>query len=69
MTELDVRCVGCGDNEADSRLERCVQCGRYFCNDCAYRATGRRFCTQQCAHAYFWQAPDDDDDDDITHDN
>ena len=63
MVEVEERrCVGCGDTEAEAHLERCIQCGKWFCPDCAYKATGRRFCSQECAHAFFWQAPDDDDD-------
>jgi hypothetical protein len=65
MSELEERhCVRCGDPEA-AGLERCVVCGKYFCADCAYRATGRRFCSAECARAFFYGDSDDDESDDV----
>jgi hypothetical protein len=64
MSSLERRCIGCGDTEEMARLERCVACGRYFCPDCAYRATGRRFCTGECARTFFYGETDDDEDTD-----
>ncbi len=55
------QCVRCGEVEADVLLERCVACGRNFCADCAYRATGRRYCSAECARAFFYGESDDDE--------
>ena len=63
MSDVDERrCVRCGDPEAGA-LERCVGCGKYFCADCAYRSTGRRFCSAECARAFFYGDSDDDESD------
>jgi hypothetical protein len=62
------RCIRCGDLEGDVLLERCVGCGKDFCADCAYRATGRRFCSDQCARTFFYGDTDDDESDDIPDD-
>jgi hypothetical protein len=58
------QCIRCGDPEGTVLLERCVACGKYFCADCAYRATGRRFCSSECARAFFYGDSDDDESDD-----
>lgn len=42
-------------------LERCVICGRRYCTDCSYRATGRRFCSSECAREFFYGESDDDE--------
>jgi hypothetical protein len=57
-------CVRCGNPEEDVLLDRCVACGKYFCADCAYRATGRRFCSAECARAFFYGEGDDYESDD-----
>ena len=70
MLEVDERrCVGCGDTEAEAHLDRCVVCGKYFCADCTFRMTGRRFCSSECARAFFWEGVDDDDDNDTDDDD
>ena len=56
-------CVGCGTNEDVARLERCPICSKTFCADCAYRASGRRFCSDACARTYNYGDPEDDDED------
>jgi len=61
MSTLERRCIGCEETEETARLERCVTCGRDFCGDCAYRATGRRFCSGECARAFFYGDEDDDE--------
>ena len=58
------RCIRCGDPEGTALLERCVACGKYFCTDCAYRATGRRFDSAECARAFFYGDSDDYENDD-----
>ena len=55
-------CVGCGDTEEMSHLEVCALCNRFFCSDCAYRALGRRFCSDKCARGFFYGDADDDSD-------
>ena len=54
-------CVICGDTEEMARLEMCSICRRDFCHDCAYRATGRRFCGAACARTFFYGDIDDED--------
>jgi hypothetical protein len=56
-------CVGCGDTEEFARLERCSICQKSFCNDCAYRSAGRRFCSTVCARTFFYGDLDDDNED------
>jgi hypothetical protein len=46
------------------RLEPCGICRRFFCADCAHRAGhGRRFCSPECARAYYFSGDNDDDED------
>ncbi len=60
MTAVEEQvCVGCGDTEANVRLERCPMCQKWFCPDCVYKATGRRFCSGACAKAFFYGDSDD----------
>jgi len=68
MSSLERRCIHCGETEETVRLDRCVVCGRDFCPDCGYRATGRRFCTAECARAFFYGDEDDDENDGLTND-
>lgn len=58
-------CVHCGETEEEARLERCGLCLKAFCPDCAYKATGRRFCSADCARAFFYGDNDDDEDVDV----
>ena len=57
-------CVGCGDSEEKTRLELCQICQRWFCADCSHRAGfGRKFCSAECARAYYFTGEPDDDED------
>ena len=56
-------CTGCGDSEENTRLERCPICSKLFCSDCAYKAAGRRFCSDACARTYNYGDPEDDEQD------
>jgi hypothetical protein len=56
-------CVGCGTTEDIARLDRCPICSKTFCADCAYRASGRRFCSDMCARTYNYGDIEDDDQD------
>ena len=58
-------CVGCGGNEETKHLEVCPICNRYFCADCANRALGRRFCSNDCSRSYYYHGESDDDDEDL----
>ena len=58
------QCVRCDVAEGAALLERCVACGKYFCADCAYRSTGRRFDSAECARAFFYGDSDDYESDD-----
>jgi hypothetical protein len=66
MTSMPYQvCVGCGDTDEQARLENCPICRKPFCGDCAVRAVGRRFCSNECARNYYFLGdPDDDEDDD-----
>lgn len=55
-------CGNCGATSETMHLEKCPICFTYFCADCAYRATGRRLCSERCA--MFMMAGDDDDETD-----
>jgi hypothetical protein len=64
MEIADRVCVGCGAGEDAARLEVCGICHRLFCADCAHRAAfGRRFCSTECARAYYFAGDPDDDED------
>lgn len=64
--EPEKTCVGCAKTEEVVRLERCGVCARYFCPDCAHRAFGgRKFCSPDCARAYFFHGEPEDDDEDF----
>jgi hypothetical protein len=65
MTESAERvCSGCGDSEETVRLEQCHICNRWFCAECAHRAGfGRKFCSAECARAYYFTGDPDDDED------
>ena len=65
MTSAEERvCLGCGETDDLSRLERCPVCTKYFCPDCAHRAQGRRFCCKGCSQAYFYDGDSDDNQND-----
>jgi hypothetical protein len=39
-------------------------CGKWFCKDCAFKQTGRRFCSGGCARDFFWGIGEEEDEDD-----
>jgi len=65
MTEVyDRLCSGCGGEEQAGHLEVCSICHRWFCPDCAFKAAfGRKFCSPDCARAYYFSGDSDDDED------
>ena len=66
--EISRACRTCGETDETARLEHCPVCRKDFCPDCAYRATGRRFCGTDCARTFFYGDIDDDDEDAHTDD-
>ena len=63
-------CVRCGSTGETVRLEQCTICKRFYCPDCAHRAGfGRRFCSPECARAYYFTGEETDDDQDTEHDD
>lgn len=63
-------CVTCGASEEVARLEQCNICRRSYCPDCAHRAGhGRRFCSPECARAYYFAGETDDDDENVEPDD
>jgi hypothetical protein len=64
MSEVHDRiCVGCGGGEDIGHLEVCSICQRHFCADCAHKGFGRKFCSHECARAYYFTGETDDDED------
>lgn len=61
MELLDRECGGCKATMAQAQLEPCRLCNRYFCPDCAFRAYGRRFCSDDCSKTFFYGDEDDQD--------
>ena len=58
------RCLGCGSTEDVMHLDRCMVCGKWFCKDCAFKQTGRYFCSAGCARDFFWGIGEEEDEDD-----
>jgi len=52
-------CVGCQKTEDEKTLQKCPICFKWVCLDCARREYGRAFCSQRCAHLFFFG--DDDE--------
>lgn len=64
MSTAEKVCVRCGVTEVQVRLEHCGICARHFCAEHAHRAFGgRRFCSPECAKAYYFHGEPDDDED------
>jgi len=64
MSEIHDRiCVGCGVAQEEAPLELCTICQRHFCPDCAHKGYGRKFCSPDCARAYYFTGETDDDQD------
>ncbi|MEA2572275.1 MAG: hypothetical protein QOI24_4276 [Acidobacteriota bacterium] len=59
--EISRACTVCGETDETARLEHCPVCRKDFCPDCAYRGTGRRFCSDVCARTFFYGDIDDDE--------
>jgi hypothetical protein len=57
-------CSICGVSSDLMQLEKCPICFSYFCADCAYRATGRRLCSERCAMFMIMGDDDEEGEDD-----
>lgn len=71
MTESTERvCVGCGSAGEAVSLETCSICNRFYCPDCAHKGGfGRRFCSPECARAWYFTGDNDDDEDSASPDD
>jgi hypothetical protein len=52
-------CVICQKDEQEVTLAKCPICFKMVCLDCGRREYGRVFCSQRCAHLFFFG--DDDE--------
>jgi hypothetical protein len=69
MTTLEQKvCLICGASSEEMILERCMVCGKWFCKECSYKQTGRRFCSSGCARDFFWGIGEEEDEDDTIKD-
>ena len=63
--EQDTVCHDCGrkaggDAEGDLiRLERCVICFRWYCEEHAAVRSGRKFCSKRCGEYFFFDDSED----------
>jgi len=65
MTTLEQKvCLVCGASSETMVLEPCPVCGKWFCKDCSFKQTGRRFCSPGCARDFFWGIGEEEDEDD-----
>ena len=65
MTTLEQKvCLICGASSEEMILERCMVCGKWFCQECSFKQTGRRFCSPGCARDFFWGIGEEEDEDD-----
>ncbi len=53
-------CQICGATGVWLHLLKCPMCHTYFCEQCAHRYGGKDFCSQNCAHEFFWGGEDGD---------
>jgi hypothetical protein len=47
-------CAGCQKDEQEVSLQKCPICFKWVCPDCGKRDYGRTFCSQRCAHLFFF---------------
>jgi hypothetical protein len=53
-------CVNCQKNEEEVTLMKCPICFKMVCHECGRREYGRVFCSQRCAHLFFFGDDDDE---------
>ncbi len=54
-----LECVTCKKSDAETRLQKCPICFKYYCDEHGYSMSGRKFCSQFCAEYFFFAEPDD----------
>lgn len=52
-------CVNCQKNDEEATLVKCPICFKMVCHECGRKEYGRVFCSQRCAHLFFFG--DDDE--------
>jgi hypothetical protein len=53
-TVVPTICVGCQKTEEEKSLQKCPICFKFVCMDCGRREYGRTFCSDRCAHLFFF---------------
>jgi endogenous inhibitor of DNA gyrase (YacG/DUF329 family) len=54
-----MQCITCQKDEREVTLSKCPICFKLVCVECARHEYGRKFCSQRCAHLFFFG--DDDE--------
>ena len=57
-----MECHKCGRELETFQVTKCVTCKQYFCDPCATRFQGMKFCSQNCAHIFYHGEVDDESD-------
>ena len=47
-------CAKCKETSPFLRVLRCVQCFKHMCDRCAVRRYSQKFCSDDCAKAFFF---------------
>ncbi len=53
-------CTVCQKDEQEVTLSKCPICFKPVCQDCGRREYGRVFCSQRCAHLFFFGDDEDE---------
>ena len=53
-------CTQCKKEDPRANHQKCPMCQKVFCEECAYRRSGRDFCNRFCAEYFFFQDEDED---------
>jgi hypothetical protein len=59
LTRPAMICVNCQKNDEEVTLVKCPICFKMVCHECGRKEYGRVFCSQRCAHLFFFG--DDDE--------
>lgn len=54
-----MNCVNCQKSDEEVTLVKCPICFKMVCHECGRKEYGRVFCSQRCAHLFFFG--DDDE--------
>ena len=55
-----VECPKCSEECLPETVQKCSLCYSPYCPSCVYNMGGREFCSQNCAHYYFYTDEDED---------